>query len=178
MIIDTLPPFIQLVKQNIVLHALVVAGSWHDIDLSKWNHITMGKTLIIKEFRLSDNDIFEVHFSVQQPLSGKKNDKMMALSLITHDSKYFDNAGFYFSFHEDKKRPGALVKRGGIESKKDIGVFRIYDDAISPAFVLIRNNPFYGFCIYIRFYSNFDEVYKRKKENDDALESSKDSLPD
>jgi len=64
MIIDTLLPFIQLVKQNVVLHALVMAGSWYNIDLSKWEHIAMGEPLIIKEFRLSDNDIFEVHFSV------------------------------------------------------------------------------------------------------------------
>jgi hypothetical protein len=104
----------------------------------------------------------------------------MALSLITRDSKYFDSVKFYFNYDKNKKRPDPFKKQTRIESRKDVGVFRIYDDAISPAFVLLRNNPFYGFCIYIRFYSNFNDVYRKKKAIDDALESgsAKGPLPD
>jgi hypothetical protein len=78
--------------------------------------------------------------------------------------------------HDDENRGknrNPLVKKDR-KFNKDLGVFKIYDDAISPAFVAITHNPSYGYLIYIRFYSNFDAAYKIKKQIDDALERSAD----
>ena len=101
---------------------------------------------------------------------------MTCLSFITHNPKYFDRADFYFDDDDNKGRNrNSLVKmRRG--TKNDLGIFKIFDDAISPAFVTISRNPAYGYLIYMRFYSNFDAAYKIKKELDDALESGADSL--
>jgi len=176
MISDTLPYFIQMIKQNIVLHALVISGGWHNINLNKYDHYVMGQTLVINKFVLSEDDIFEVNFSVQDDISGKENDKVTCLSLISKNPKYFDSASFYFGDDENRGRNRNPLVKARREYKKDLGVFKIFDDAVSPAFVTITRNPAYGYLIYIRFYTNFDAAYKIKKQVDDALASSADSL--
>jgi hypothetical protein len=35
--------------------------------------------------------------------------------------------------------------------KKDLGIFKIFDSPLPPAFVTIRHNPVYGYSILIRF---------------------------
>jgi hypothetical protein len=171
MITDSLPYLIQLIKKNILLHTLVVHGNWHHINLGKYEHEVMGQTLIIQDFPLSDADKFEVNFSVQDDISDNKG-KMTALSLITREPKYFDSAEFYFDDNENRgKNKNPLVKAERKHSK-DLGVFKIYDDAVSPAFVTITKNENYGYMIYIRFYTNFDAAYKIKRQVDEDLEKS------
>lgn len=173
MITDSLPYLIQLIKKNIILHALVVHGNWHHIDLSKYEHEVLGQTLIITDFPLSNADTFEVNFSVQDDFfSPGTKGKIIALSLVTRESKYFDASDFYFNDDENRgKNKNPLVKEQR-KFSKDLGVFKIYDDAVSPAFVAITQNPNYGYMIYIRFYTNFDAAYKIKKDLDEALEKS------
>jgi hypothetical protein len=97
MITDSLPYLIQLIKKNIILHTLVVSGNWHHINLGKYEHEVLGQTLIIKDFSLSNADTFEVNFSVHDDISHETKGKIISISLITRESKYFDSAEFYFN---------------------------------------------------------------------------------
>jgi hypothetical protein len=175
MITDSLPYLMQLIKSNIILHTLVVSGNWHHINLGKYEHEVLGQTLIIKDFPLSNADTFEVNFSVQDDIfSPETKGKIIALSLVTRESKYFDASDFYFNDDENRgKNKNPLVKEER-KFSKDLGVFKIYDDAVAPAFVAITQNPNYGYMIYIRFYTNFDVRYKIKRELDEGLEKSAD----
>ena len=168
---DSVPYLIRLIRSNILLHELVVAENWQNIDLSSYEHDVLGQTLIINNFSLSQEDKFEVNFCVMDDVFHEKdNGKIIALSLISEESKYFDKADLYFEDDENRgKNRHPLVKEER-KFNKDLGVFKIYDDALSPAFVTITHNPIYGYMIYIRFYSNFDAAYKIKKAVDDALE--------
>ena len=175
MISDSLPYLIQLVQKNIILHTLVVAGNWDGIDLKNYEHDVLGQALTIMNFPLSKADTFEVNFFVQKDVSSRDNGKIISLFLVSRESKYFDEAGFYFNDDENRgKNRHPLVKEER-KSKKDLGVFKIYDDAVSPAFVSIVHNPSYGYLIYIRFYTDFDAAYKIKKQVDDALEANADA---
>ena len=173
MITDSLPYLLQLIKKNLLLHTLVVSGNWHHINLGNYKHEVLGQTLIIKNFPVSKVDKFDVNFSVQDDIfSPEPNGKIIALSLITRESKYFDSADYYFDDDENRgKNKNPLVKSERKRSK-DLGVFKIYEDAVSPAFVTITKNESYGYMIYIRFYTNFEAAYKIKKQVDDALEKT------
>jgi hypothetical protein len=150
----------------------VVSGNWHHINLGKYEHEVLGQTLIIKDFPLSNADTFEVNFSVQDDISPGTKGKIISLSLITWESKYFDSSEFYFNDDENRGKNKNPIVKAQRKFSKDLGVFKIYDDAVSPAFVAITQNANYGYMIYIRFYTNFDAAYKIKRQVDEALEKS------
>jgi hypothetical protein len=175
---DTLPYLLMLIKKNIILHALVTSGSFHGVDLKNIDHEIIGKALQLNNFSLGKEDVFNIDFYVTKDLSGKKKDVITYLTLTTKESKYFEQAEYYFNDDENRgKNKHPLVKKER-KHKKDLGIFKIFDGQIPPAFVTIKQNPTYGYAIFISFYSDFYEAYKRKKNVDDALEAGAQSFPD
>jgi len=167
---DTLPYLLLLVKKNIILHALVVSGNFHSINLKNLDHQVIGNALRIKNFSLSSNDIFNIDFYVSKDGSSKKKNSITSLIMTTKESKYFDNSKYYFNDDENRGKNRHPLIREERKHKKDLGVFKIFEAPIHPAFVSINYNPVYGYAIFISFYSDFNEAYKRKKDVDDAIE--------
>src|SRR5260221_4304383 len=158
MIQDTLPYLIQLIRQNVILHALVVSGSWNGVNLSKLDHELIGQVLQINNFALSKEDTFEVKFFSTPDIGSKKKNTITTLMLNTRNSKYFETAAFYFNDDDNRGMNKHPVVKAMRKSKKDLGVFKIFDDPVKPAFVNIVRNPVYGYGILIKFYTDFDEV--------------------
>src|ERR1700753_574678 len=102
MIQDTLPYLMQLIRQNVILHALIASGSWSSVNLNNLDHYSVGHALHINHFPLSKSDTFDVEFFVRQDLGGKKKDSITSLILSTKESKYFDNAFFYFNDDDNR----------------------------------------------------------------------------
>ena len=176
MIQDTLPYLIELIRQNVILHALVVSGSWSGIKLDKFDHYVMGQALHVKSFPLSKNDTFDVDFFVRPDLGGGPKDRITTLILTTNESRYFENSSFYFNDDENRGKNKHPIIKEARKKKKDLGVFTIFDDPAKPAFVSIVRNASYGYGIIIIFYTDFDSAYKRKKDVDDGFEAGADSF--
>lgn len=171
MIMDTLPYLLLLVRKNILLHALVINGSYHGVNLDKYKHEILGSVLMIKNLSLSNNDKFNIDFDVKKDLSSSNDGKITSITLNTTEGKYFDDAQYYFNYDENYGKNKHPIIKERAKFKKDLGIFRIFDDHhVPPAFVSIQRNPTYGYAIFINFYSDFDETYKRKKFVDDAFE--------
>ena len=169
--IDSLPYLLQLIKKSIVLHALITSGSVMGVDLKNYDYNLIGNGIHFNNFSLSQNDTFdEVMFFVAKDVLGKKTDSVINIILTTNEAKYFDKSDFYFNDDETRGKNKHPAIREERKFRKDLGVFQIFEKPIPPAIVSIKRNSEYQYRIFIRFYSNFKEVLKRKKEMDDSIE--------
>jgi len=172
--IDSLPYFLQLIKQNILLHAIIASGGFSNIDLKNIEHnIFTEKAIVFYNFSLSSNDSFEyVNFSIIEDVSNP-SETIMEFSFLTRDSKYFENTKHYFNENENspiKNHP--LIKKKRL-TRKDIGFIKIFDSPVPPADVSISKNTTYGYSINLTFYSDFKAVKERMQKREEAILNSK-----
>lgn len=169
MIIDSLPYLLHLVKQNILIHALVMSGAFSNVDFKNINYERIGNAVLINDYPLSKTDTFNINCFRTIDNTGKKTVSCTTFILSTKDSTYFEKAAYFFNDDENRgKNRHPLVKEQR-KTHKDFGTFKIFDDTV-PAFVTMTKNLTYGYAIFITFYSDFDERYQRKMKIDSALE--------
>lgn len=171
--IDSLPYIMQLVKQNIILQALISTGSFQGVDLTDIKHdIRSNSAIEFFNFALGKDDIFdEALFYVTEDSTEGGKGFIRHLVLTTKDPKYFENSAYYFNDDENSNRNNHPLIKQMRATQKDLGVFFMFNNPTPPAVVSIIRHPHSSFNIFFMFYSNYHEVIKRKEELDKALEN-------
>jgi hypothetical protein len=175
MFIDSLPYFLHLIRNNIILNTLITTGSFSNIDLKNVEHDTFtDSSIVFRNFHLRNDEVFEsVNFSIGVDPECADN-QVMHLGFITKDPKFFDSTELYFG--EDinmpiKLHPAIINER---LDKKKVGFKQIFDPPIPPAYITVIKNSVYGYNITLSFFSNYLEVKNRIKNTQDAILKSVD----
>jgi hypothetical protein len=172
MIIDTLPYLIQLIKQNLILQTLITTGSLQNVDFKTVSHdIVSDRAVEFFNFPLGSSEVFDqVTFTIEDSCDVNEG-KNINVILTTDNPKYFDNAEFYFGGFEINKGNVNSNIRSISSVRKELGVFRIFENPVPPAFINIMQNPYYGYGIFISFYCDYKEKIELKQLIDQAFKT-------
>lgn len=149
---DSLPLFLSLIKNSILINTLLTTGNFNNIDLSEFNtRVYSQKAIEFINFRLSENDMFDtILYSVIPSDSSGEASGLIQLTLTTKESKYFDNFQLYFQSGKRKSKFHRIS-----DFHLDLGYFQLFEPPFPPAFVSIIKNPQYGYGVYISFYEDY-----------------------
>lgn len=168
---DSVPYLLKLVQQNPIIKALLASDDMKNVEFKNVEYTVITDSAIeFKDFLLGEHDSFEIAtFSIMRDIDLEKPGCTQKLFILnTRNSKYFDNATFFFNDDEDSlynKHPLIQKKR---HATKSFGFIKIFDSE-PPAIVSISKNPIYGYCIYLSFYSDYNDRIERFKFVSEAL---------
>lgn len=149
-LMETLPYFMLLLKNNILLCSIISTGSFAHLDLSHIEHrIHSNQAIELLNFPLGNNDTF-TSVRILMVESGT------SLTFFTPHSKYFNETERYFQRNSNSKT-GVPYTIDGIENrtnKKSLGHFVIMSPPVPPASVWVRDSTAYGYAISIQFFKH------------------------
>jgi hypothetical protein len=147
---DTLPYFLLLFKQNALLCSILVNGSLAQLDLRQVEH-----------YRHSDQAIDLLNFSLseEQRFSSVRVmilDNATEFTFDTSSSDYFEHPERYFGVAgtASSARPYLLNGKEARTNKKYLGQFVVFPPPIPPASVYVRHSNIYGYVVAVKFYQH------------------------
>jgi hypothetical protein len=158
---DSIPYFLQLVSQNVVLSTMLISGSFSNLDLKTINYDILGKGIQIYNLPLNQNVILEdiLFYSIEEVVKKKK--KKTNNVIITMKNRFlFEHYQHYFITQIDTVNGMNLIPSSKTPQKIDFGFFWLKEKFNVPIHLIV----FFGLegncTIYLTSYSNYKEVMK------------------
>lgn len=149
-LMEPLPYFLLLLKQNVLLCSIIASGSFAHVDLSRIEHdFHSDQAIDFLNFSLNENETFS---SVNVGVGESGTD----ITFHTTNPDYFEHPERYFQStgSASSARPYLL---NGVETrthKKYLGEFIVLPPPAPPASVWVRHSNVYGYVIAIHFFTH------------------------